>query len=92
MKDRKKNKTEKTMDANHLHEVLAKCGEACKNFHASFFDYEMDVAEMPIHVFLDLNRASEDYRYALARSKQPKVGDRWSEDTTSIAFYKEDEA
>ena len=91
MKNRKKNENETTSDKDNLHEALVKCGEACKKFHALFFDYEMDVAEMPIHVFLDLNRASEDYRYALARSKQPKVGDRWSEDTTSIAFYKEDE-
>ena len=90
MKDRKKNKTEKTMDANHLHEVLAKCGEACKNFHASFFDYEMDVSEMGIRVFLDINRAAVDYRYALLRAKQPKVGDRHNDDTTCRHFYEDE--
>ena len=87
MKDRKKNKTEITKDANNLHEVLIKCGEACKKFHASFFDYEMDVAEMAIHVFLDINRASEDYRYAVGRAAQSKGGDRYKEDVTCHHFY-----
>ena len=92
MKIRKKNKAEKEMDANHLHEALAKCGEACKGFHASFFDYEMDVSEMALRVFLDLNRAALDYRYALQRAKQTKVGDRHDDDVTCRHFYEEEQS
>ena len=90
MKTRKKTEAEMKADADLLHTALGKCGEACKAFRSAFFDFEMDVGEMPLSLFLAIHHGAVEYRYAMMRAAQPKVGEKWEKEVTHKSNYEEE--
>ena len=90
MKTRKKTEAEMKADADILRVALEKCAVACKEFTQALMDYDLHVGHVSIDVFLKIRDAADDHRFALQRSKQPKVGDVWEELVTHKSNYEED--